>query len=353
MTTFLQIHMLTAYPPANLNRDDTGRPKTAMFGNVPRLRISSQALKRAWRTSDVFRDRLRDHLGLRTQRFGELIRNRLQEQGVAENQAQTVAEEIAKLLGKLKSGNDRGPAHIEQLVFLSPDEQQKAIELATRRAKGENIDLKAKLVLKTADRAVDIAMFGRMLAEAPEFNREAAVQVAHAITTHRVLVEDDYYTAIDDLKRPSEDAGAGFIGELGFGAGVFYHYICIDRDLLVRNLENDEDLAERGISALIETAATVSPRGKQASFASRARASYIMVERGEHAPRTLASAFLRPIEPDAGDDVLRRSIVALEQTREAFAKAYDEETECVCMDVPGGRGTLADLLQFAAPGAQR
>jgi CRISPR system Cascade subunit CasC len=191
-----------------------------------------------------------------------------------------------------------------------------------------------------------------MLARDPDFNREAAVQVAHAVTTHRVLVEDDYYTAVDDLKRPAEDAGAVFIGELGFGAGVFYKYICIDRDLLVHNLGGNENLADAGVAALVEAAATASPRGKQASFASRARASYVMVERGEHAPRTLVSAFLHPVEPDAGEDVLRRSIEELERTREAFAKAYGEQTDHVCMDVPGGRGSLAEVLRFAAPGTQ-
>ena len=135
-------------------------------------------------------------------------------------------------------------------------------------------------------------MFGRMLADDPSFNREAAVQVAHAVTTHRALVEDDYYTAVDDLKSASEDAGAGFVGEAGFGAGVFYLYLCFDRDLLVRNLGGDEDLAGQGVAALVEAAATVGPKGKQASFASRARASFGLVERGSEAPRTLAAAFL-------------------------------------------------------------
>jgi CRISPR system Cascade subunit CasC len=352
MTTFLQIHMLTVYPPANLNRDDTGRPKTAMFGNVPRLRISSQALKRAWRTSETFRDRLQGHLGLRTQRFGELVANHLREKGVPEDRAQKIARTVADLFGKPKSGKDADPTHIEQLAFLSPEEQVKALELAERMAKGEDIAPTAKDVLGRADGAVDIAMFGRMLADDPDFNREAAVQVAHAITTHRVLVEDDYYTAVDDLKRPAEGARAVFIDELGFGAGVFYKYICIDRDLLVHNLGGDENLADAGVAALVEAAATASPRGKQASFASRARASYVMVERGEHAPRTLVSAFLHPVEPDAGEDVLRRSIEKLERTREAFAKAYGEQTDHVCMDVPGGRGSLAEVLRFAAPGTQ-
>src|SRR5690606_38759447 len=135
--------------------------------------------------------------------------------------------------------------------------------------------------------------FGRMLADDPAFNREAAVQVAHAINTHRAVVEDDYYTAVDDLKTAAEDAGAGFVGEAGFGAGLFYLYLCIDRDLLARNLGGDGELAQAGVAALVEAAARVAPKGKQASFASRAHASYALIERGAAAPRTLAAAFLK------------------------------------------------------------
>ena len=207
-----------------------------------------------------------------------------------------------------------------------------------------------KAVLRTADTAVDIAMFGRMLADDPEFNREAAVQVAHAITTHRAVVEDDYYTAVDDLKRPSEDAGAGFVGEAGFGAGLFYLYACVNRDLLVRNLGGDEDLARAGIAALVEAAATVAPRGKQASFASRARASFVMAERGETAPRSLAAAFLRPVGGEREPDHLAASVERLRRTRDAFAAAYGEDgSQVAAMDLTADEpGTLAEVVAFAA-----
>lgn len=356
MNGFVQLHLLTAYHPANLNRDDTGRPKTALFGGTPRLRISSQALKRAWRTSEVFQTKLRGHLGVRTQRFGDEIKQHLLNKGVDEAKAVAVAREVADLFGKIKSEKDPNPTHIDQLAFLSPEEQAAARALAEKLAsqpallqkKDEELkklqgDLK-KQVLCSFDSAVDIAMFGRMLADDPDFNREAAVQVAHAITTHRALVEDDYYTAVDDLKGPAEDAGAGFIGEAGFGAGIFYSYVCIDRGLLVRNLGGDDKLAGDGIAALVEAAATVSPRGKQASFASRARASYILAERGEATPRSLAAAFLAPLP---GRDLLRESIAALEQMRSAFARAYGDDPAHQVMDVGEGRGTLAEIIAFA------
>lgn len=320
MTTFVQLHLLTAYPPANLNRDDTGRPKTARFGNVDRLRVSSQALKRSWRTSPAFKAALEGHLGERTQRLGEEIEGHLLKNGVAEAAARKAAREVADVFGKIKGEGDKYPTRIEQLVFVSAGERADALALAERIAGGESIDLTKTPLLRPVDGAVDIGMFGRMLADDPDFNREAAVQVAHAVTTHRAVVEDDYYTAIDDLKTPAEDAGAGFVGEAGFGAGTFYLYLCIDRDLLTRNLGGDADLAKRGLAALIQAAATVGPKGKQASFASRALASYGLVEVSDGAPHTLASAFLKPV---GGEDVLAGSIAAFEATRNGFRTAYD------------------------------
>ena len=168
------------------------------------------------------------------------------------------------------------------------------------------------------------------------------------------MVEDDYYTAVDDLKTPAEDAGAGFIGEAGFGAGVFYFYACVDRPLLERNLGGDAELAARGIDASCEAAATVCPRGKQASFASRARASYGLVEKGDTAPRTLAAAFLRPVGTDEeGGDPIAASVKRLIEWRARLAQAYGEQNVAFEMDVAGGNGTLAELAAFAADGAER
>ena len=152
---------------------------------------------------------------------------------------------------------------------------------------------KPETLLARTDTAADIAMFGRMLADAPDFNREAAVQVAHAVTTHKAVVEDDFYTAVDDLKKPAEDAGAGFLGEQGFGSGVFYLYVCIDLALLAKNFGDDTALAGTATAALAEAASTIAPGGKQASFASRARAHYLLAERGDQQPRTLAGALYR------------------------------------------------------------
>ena len=191
-------------------------------------------------------------------------------------------------------------------------------------------------------------MFGRMLADSPRFNREAAVQVAHAMTTHRANAEDDYYTAVDDLKSRDEpdDAGAGFVGVQEFGSGVFYLYICVDRGLLLRNLDDTRSVRDASLAALVEAAATVAPRGKQSSFASRARAFYVLAEKGSAQPRSLAAAFLKPV---TGSDQGGQSIEALERFRDRLDAAYgacadDRRT----MNVVQGQGTLSDLIEFAA-----
>ena len=352
MTRFVQLHILTAYPPSNLNRDDLGRPKTAIVGGATRLRISSQANKRAFRTSDVFASALAGHMGRRTQRFGEIVRDHLKEAGTDEKKAVSIARQVAGIFGEPKDERGPDPVHIKQLAFISDEEHRAALVLADRLAAGEKIDIEKeakKSVLQRTDTAADIGMFGRMLAADPDFNREAAVQVSHAFTTHRAVIEDDYYTAVDDLKKRDTDAGAGFVGEAGFGAGVFYLYLCIDTDLLVRNLSGDRALAATATAALIDAATSVAPSGKQASFASRARAGFVLCEDGTAQPRSLASAFLKPVDANEGaGSMMRASIDRLADAREAIDQAYGPIADrAVTMDVEGRQGTLADVIAFS------
>lgn len=344
MSRFLQLHLLTFFPPANLNRDDTGRPKTAVVGGALRLRLSSQALKRAWRTSPVFAAALAGHMGQRTQRMGEEVLRHLVAKGMAEPKALDAAREIAAVFGKVKDAKDANPARTEQLAFIAPEEMAAALALADKAANGEKIDTKTAGLLRTADTAADIALFGRMLADSPEYNREAAAQVAHAITTHRVTVEDDYYTAVDDLKRPAEDAGAGFLGEAAFGSGVFYLYLCIDKALLLKNLGGDAALAATALGALAEAVATVAPRGKQNSFAAHGRAGFVLAEKGNQQPRTLAGAFAKPV---AGDDVMAQSIQKLDDFRADLERAYGPACDGPPARMEVGKGgSLADIIRF-------
>lgn len=348
MSKFLQLHILTPYPPSNPNRDDLGRPKTGMLGGTTRQRISSQAIKRAIRTSEVFATALAGHTGSRTQRIGEVVQKHLQAAGLEEDKALQIARDVAGAFGKMKSSG----AQTEQLAFVSPQEQVKALELADALAAGEAVPDKkalAKMLLQSADGAADIAMFGRMLADNPGFNRDAAVQVSHALTTNTVAIEDDYYTAVDDLKTPEDDAGAGFIGEAGFGAGVFYLYVCVDRDLLVKNLGGDSALAATSLEALVRAVATASPSGKRNSYANHVRAECILAEKGDAQPRTLANAFLQPV---GKGDQTALSVAQMTRKRNEFTAVYGQDwSEEVLLQI--GRkdsATLDQVAGFAAEG---
>ena len=342
MSKFIQIHLLTAYPPSNLNRDDLGRPKTAVMGTALRLRVSSQSLKRAWRTSSVFAEQLRGHLGTRTKCMGLKVYEDQINGGVPDKKALKWAAEIAGVFGKLKKNG----LEIEQLAHFAPEECAAIDALVTRLVQSGEPPTKEDLtLLRKEHSAADVAMFGRMLADVPAFNTEAAVQVAHAITVNEVAVEDDYFTAVDDLNSGEEDMGAGHVGEAEFAAGLFYLYICIDRELLAKNL-GDEVLAGQAIRALVQAAATVAPRGKQNSFASRAYASYLLAEKGGAQPRSLSVAFLKPLRDR---DLLAAAVEALREARKKMDAAYAAcDPEAREMDVTAGKGTLKDVLDYVA-----
>lgn len=352
MSRFVQLHLLTSYPPSNLNRDDTGRPKTALVGDANRLRISSQSLKRAWRTSEAFEAAMAGHLGTRTKRLGVEVFKSLVAGGIDEKTARDWARTIAGKFGAIKSDKntkDNADLEVEQLVHISPEEwdavQTLAAGLVQRKAGPTEDELS---LLRRPRRAVDIAMFGRMLAANADYNVEAAVQVAHAITVHRAAVEDDYFSAVDDLNR-KEETGASHIGERGYGAGLFYLYLAIDRELLRDNLGSDDALTRRALDALVRAVAKVSPTGMQNSFASRAYASYVLGEKGDQQPRSLAQAFLKPVKPYGEEDMLDKAVKALTMRQQNFDAVYGAcADERYVLDVEKPEGSLDGLAGFVA-----
>lgn len=358
MSKYVQLHILTSYPASNLNRDDLGRPKTVIMGNAERLRVSSQSLKRAWRVSEVFQTALGRAVGTRTKELGRCIFTALTRgaalgdvlSGAAdsgplkvlkEGPATAIATGIAGTFGKLKSAS----LDIEQLAHLTPGELEavgalvEACRETGKAPEGEDLDL-----LRAEGMAADIALFGRMLADKTQFNVEAAAQVAHAMTVHKVAVDEDFFTAVDDLNR--DDAGAGHMGVAEFGAGLFYLYLCIDRELLVENLGGDEALAARALDGLCRAACTVSPTGKQNSFASRAWASYCLAEKTDMQPRTLSAAFLRPL--DDAQDLMGEAIEAVEGQRARFAAVYGDDCAGESFNAHTGQGSLDAVCRFVA-----
>ena len=362
MTHFIQLHLLTAYPPSNLNRDDLGRPKTATMGGVERLRISSQSIKRAWRTSELFESAWHDRLGTRTRRLGRKVYDQLRDHGMNEKKAFKAAQAIADVFGKLKSKKgkkskqDQGEEpqqdalvelDIEQLAHVSHHEQQVIDTLIKQLAEEERQPSTDELkLLRKEGSSVDIALFGRMLASSPTYNIEAACQVSHPISVAASVVEDDFFSAVDDLNTKQDDAGAGHIGEQAFGSALYYTYVCLSTDLLKSNLGDDPALAARVVRALTEVAVKVSPTGKQNSFASRAYASYVLAECGSQQPRSLAVAFYKPV---TGKDQLACATERLAKEVACMDKVYGPCADHrYTLDVEKSEGTWAALLDFVS-----
>lgn len=360
MTEYMQLHGLVAYPASNLNRDDLNRPKTVMIGRSMRLRVSSQSLKRAWRMSEPFVNELDGAIGIRTKELGTKIFESLvlgkslqdtlagneetSRDPVNEKVAKGVAIDIIKVFGDIeKSEKDEASIKTKQLVHFSRFEIDGIDEIIKKVSRGDDFDI-SKEQPRVKDRtSVDIGMFGRMIAGKPGSNFEAAVQVAHAHTVHSVAVEDDYFSAVDDLNDGSVSSGAAYLADTSFGAGLFYIYICINRDLIIENLGGDRDLADKTISALVRTVSTVSPRGKQNSFASRAYVSYLLMERGSQQPRSLSVAFLKPL--DHSGDLLEDAIMALKDTRDRLDTAYGQcYGDCAELDTYHGIGNMDSVL---------
>lgn len=376
MSTFIQLHLLTSYPPSNLNRDDTGRPKTAIMGGTQRLRISSQSLKRAWRTSALF-DGIRGYLSKPENLagyLGEKLAKEVKDRAQIEKTAPCIWQALTTTAGKKekKAGDNEDEADAGDtdtaLQFFSPQEIDsiipKVVELwdklvqSTPKIGGFSKKELKQLpdsfkqlkndVVKTWKQSIspDIALFGRMLAGDKNLNIDAACQVAHAITVHPVAVEDDYFTAIDDLNKHEgeEGTGAAHIGETGFASGLFYIYVCIHRDQLLNNLSGNEELTKKTIRALTEAALTVSPTGKQNSFGSRAWASYVMGEKGSCQPRSLSVAYLKAIKHK--DDYLQEATEAIKKIRTNMNEVYEMKTDSRELIPHLGEGNLEEFSKW-------
>jgi CRISPR system Cascade subunit CasC len=296
--TFVDIHVLQTVPPSNLNRDDTGSPKTAVYGGARRSRVSSQAWKRATRVA--FSELLdQGELGVRTKRLGELLAERIEK--LAPDLGERAAElavETFKAVG-LKVGDPDKGGESGYLVFLSARQIDNLAEaaVAAARAGGKLTEaLKARNVKALADRdhSVDVALFGRMVADVPDINVDAAAQVAHAISVHPVDNEYDYYTAVDDRKLAVEETGAGMIGTVEFNSATLYRYATVDVDRLCDNL-GDRLAVRRALEAFLRAFVTSMPSGKQNTFANRTLPDAVVVMLRDTQPVSFVVAFEEPV----------------------------------------------------------
>jgi CRISPR system Cascade subunit CasC len=339
--------MLQNYAPANLNRDESGSPKSAVFGGHPRGRISSQCLKRSIRRSITFADAFQadNLLAARTKRLPQLISDALKEMDVADEVRMAIVARVPEIG---QESTKRGKATVDpekqvtrQLIFIGSGEAQ---EIARKLlAQYQEVGNKKWQSLKIEDitgqlgaslpLSVDIAMFGRMTTSAAFEDVQAAVQVAHALSTNRIVPEYDYYTAVDDLQ-PSDDPGAGMIGDVEFNSSTYYKYFNVHWEQLVKNLGGDAEIAAKAVTALIEAAAIAQPSGKQNSFAAHNLPDFILIEvRDNNLPVSYANAFLQPAYESGAMTLMGSSVNKLAEYSKQLRAAYSLNGQRACLSV--------------------
>lgn len=361
MKTLIEIHVLQNFAPSNLNRDDTGAPKDAFFGGTRRGRVSSQCNKRAMR--QFFDDKVRegvfsaDELAVRTKRVYQAVADALTgRRDAAEARAKTETALTYVKISKAKDADKTqyllflGKREIAALAFAIDQHWDVIVEAEGASAEDGSGKKKTKSKKDTAGsapkevkeqieavfnggKAVDVALFGRMLADMPEKNQHAACQVAHAISTHAVEREFDFYTAVDDLK-PEDMAGADMMGTVEFNSACYYRYAVVDWDKLVANLQGDADLAAKGLRVFLQGFVLAEPTGKQNSFAAHNPPEFVAVSVcHDAAPRNLANAFETAIRAKPGESLTRKSAEALAAKAGVLDTAYPRTSRTFVLNI--------------------
>lgn len=321
MTTFINIHTLISHPSSMMNRDDSGMQKTALFGGSVRSRISSQCLKRAIRQSEIYGNAVAEK-SIRTNKFDELLAVCKHE--MPDVDAKVIEDVLLNLGSKVKKEKDKETG----ITTRSFDAVQPYAIGAIREAvnmvnAGTQLsDLKKIVQIPT----FDVALSGRMDASCPERNVEAAMSVAHSLTTHSADIEVDWFTACDDLA----EQGSGHIGTTEFSSGVFYRYASINVDLLAKNVKGTVADVSNIVNTLIRCFAQVSPEAKQKVFAAHNQADFVMAVQSDQ-PLSLANAFRKPIKNNG--EVMEESIKQLVKHFEKLTTAYELENKAIAMDL--------------------
>jgi CRISPR system Cascade subunit CasC len=371
----IELHLIQSFAPSNLNRDDTGSPKDCEFGGARRARISSQAIKRAMRTEFDRAGLVPPHLrAVRTKRLIDTLAGRLIAEGRSEEQARAAAREAVNATGvKIEEDSQTaylffiGAEEIERVAALcrehwdalvsapaepAPIEGETAAPARGRRGRPATTSASQlagpvkTTIQRSLDggRAVDLGLFGRMLADLPERNIDAASQVAHAISTHEVSVEFDFYTAVDDL-RPEDTSGAGMLGTVEYNAACFYRYANVDVGQLRRNLGGDDTLVAGAVEAFVRASWGAIPTGKQNGFAAQNPPSFMLAVARDAGLWSLTNAFLKPVRATGEHDLVHASVAALDDYWGKLLDLYGDDAHLrgtwVCALDSSGLGRLA------------
>lgn len=365
--SYVDFHVLQSTGPANLNRDDSGSPKSTYFGGTRRARVSSQSWKRAIRREfqEIFDP---SDLGERTLRAVERIAASIVEQDSEyADKAGTMAEEALKAAGlkmaQKSKDSDVEPAKLltKYLVFLGRSQIKALAALAIDAYANNDGKFDKKLVKQafTDDHAYDVALFGRMIADAPDLNADACCQVAHAISVHPLDAEFDYFTAVDD-NAPEDNAGAGMIGTLEFNSSTYYRYATINVPALIANLGSAE-AAAKVLAAFTRAFAVSMPTGKQNTFANRTRPEFFAVSIREDQPVSFVDAFEDAITVQSGrmtEAVTRLAEYAANADADYGSQpntrylATGSAVKAASLNDFGEKATLDELVAFAENAAK-
>ncbi len=352
---FIELHILQNFAPSCLNRDDTNTPKDCIFGGHRRARISSQCVKRSVRRYFGEQELLpKENLAERSKR---LIGHVAELVAIKNNvELAAAAEAVKAALGAVKLSTDsKKPDETQYLLFYGNHELQKLADVVAanfeslrpkpaevteggkkKTAKQQKSEAQAavtpevskavKAVLE-GNKAADVALFGRMLADQADLNIDAACQVAHALSTNRVEMEMDFFTAVDDLKTRADEvnAGAGMLGTTEFNSSCFYRYSNVDLKQLTKNLGGDTALARAAVKAYLTAAVNAVPTGKQNSTAAQNPPSFVFAVVRKSGLWSLANAFETPVRPDANGGLIEHSITKLDSYWAKLAKAYGSD----------------------------
>jgi len=345
----IEVHVLQNHSPANLNRDDLGAPKTCVFGGVTRARISSQCLKRSIRRSDEFQAALERDGGVRTRRLITLVAEEAHGSSPApDDLLKLVAEAFEK--GGVKRAATREDANAPTIRMFVPESAIAAMADAVREAKAakkkpdELCEAFAEILGRKAS-VPDVALSGRMteldgegLFRKVDFHVEAALSAAHAISTHEVINEVDYFTAVDDR---ASGTGAGHVNEAMFASACFYKYFSIHWERLVENLAGDVELARLTLRRFLSALALTTPTGKQKSFAAFNPPEGVLVEvkTDRCVPVSYANAFADPVPLRGPRPLVAESVARLGQYVHETVDGYGLRAERFWFS-PGGRYAL-------------
>ena len=326
--TIIEFHVIQTVPPSVLNRDESGSPKTAVYGGTRRARVSSQSWKRAMRQD--FREHLDDtDIGLRTKQIVAILAERITDKAPdLASRATGLAAEALKAGGiktAVPKAKDKTVEEAGYLVFLS-NRQYDGLATAAVKAEraAEKLSAKeAKEILKL-DHSLDIALFGRMVADSKDLSVDAACQVAHALSTHTAQTEFDYYTAIDDVKDDADETGAAMLGTVEFNSSTLYRYAALDVALLMANL-GDERAVVESVEAFARSFVRSMPSGKRNTFANRTLPDLVAVRVRDTQSINLVGAYERPVPLSATEGRVEASIERFAAHAAEVEKEYDEQ----------------------------